>query len=215
MSQPEDAATKPAIRRYRGASSVERASQRREALLRAAIKIYGDAGFRNATVKAVCEAAGLTERYFYESFDNSEALLIAAYRLVSQRLIDELRLILATTKGTARQKGEAAIGYYFTLLQNDPKLARLFLVELSGVSQAVAWAQSQTQAAFASLLMQALTIEGQVPAERRNLIAHGIVGAIDSMALYWINQDYAQPIAQLIAAALDICHLPEPATKPI
>lgn len=212
MSQPDDTAAKPAIRRYRGASSAERASQRRDLLLRAAIKIYGDAGYRNATVKAVCEAAGLTERYFYESFENSEALLIAAYQLVSQRLLDELRVILATTKGSARQKGDAAIGYYFTLLQNDPKLARLFLVELSGVSQAVAAAQSQTQAAFANLLLQALTTDGQVPAERRNLIAHGIIGAIDSMALYWIGNEYAQPITQLIAAALDICHFPQPAS---
>lgn len=212
MSQPDDTAAKPAIRRYRGASSAERASQRRDLLLRAAIKIYGDAGYRNATVKAVCEAAGLTERYFYESFENSEALLIAAYQLVSQRLLDELRVILATTKGSARQKGDAAIGYYFTLLQNDPKLARLFLVELSGVSQAVAAAQSQTQAAFANLLLQALTTDGQVPAGRRNLIAHGIIGAIDSMALYWIGNEYAQPITQLIAAALDICHFPQPAS---
>lgn len=37
-------------------------------------------GYRNATVKAVCEAAGLTERYFYESFSNSEELLVASFQ---------------------------------------------------------------------------------------------------------------------------------------
>jgi AcrR family transcriptional regulator len=62
----------------RGVPLDARRAQRREALIRAAIEVYGARGFRNATVKAVCEAAGLTERYFYESFANGEALLVAA-----------------------------------------------------------------------------------------------------------------------------------------
>lgn len=64
-------------RRYRGADADERRAQRRDQLIAAAVQVYGERGYQNATVKAVCEAAGLTERYFYESFANSEALLLA------------------------------------------------------------------------------------------------------------------------------------------
>lgn len=54
--------TSPA-RTYRGVSQDERRAQRRSQLIGAAIQVYGERGYRQATVKAVCEAAGLTERY--------------------------------------------------------------------------------------------------------------------------------------------------------
>jgi AcrR family transcriptional regulator len=43
-------------------SQDERRAQRRSQLIAAAIQVYGEIGYRQATVKAVCEAAGLTER---------------------------------------------------------------------------------------------------------------------------------------------------------
>jgi AcrR family transcriptional regulator len=58
-------------RNYAGLSADERRLARRERLIEGAIRAYGELGYRNTTVKAVCEAAGLTERYFYESFANS------------------------------------------------------------------------------------------------------------------------------------------------
>jgi AcrR family transcriptional regulator len=193
------------IRRYRGTSIAERKTQRRDLLLRAAIRIYGETGYRNATVKAVCEAAGLTERYFYESFANSEALLIAAYERVNQQLIDEIGRVLSATTGASQEKGKAALGYYFSALRHDPKLARMFLIELSGVSPAVERAQSEAQNAFANLLLQALDPSGKLPMERRDLLAHGVVGAIASMALHWIGDNPTLPVEHLVVAALDIC----------
>src|ERR1700741_2572051 len=71
-------------RHYGGHSTEERRLARRERLIEAATRVYGELGYRNTTVKAVCEAAGLTERYFYESFANSEALLVAAFETVSR-----------------------------------------------------------------------------------------------------------------------------------
>ena len=73
-------------RNYAGLSADERRLARRERLIEGAIRAYGELGYRNTTVKAVCEAAGLTERYFYESFANSEALLVAAFDTVSRRV---------------------------------------------------------------------------------------------------------------------------------
>ncbi len=44
-------------RRYRGAEAEERRAQRRVQLIAAAVQVYGERGYQNATVKAVCEAA--------------------------------------------------------------------------------------------------------------------------------------------------------------
>src|SRR5262245_62037730 len=91
-------------RQYGGHSAEERRLARRERLIEAAIRVYGKVGYRTATVKAVCEAAELTERYFYESFASSEALLIAAFETVSYRLIDCLDRIRAEHTGTADER---------------------------------------------------------------------------------------------------------------
>ena len=73
-------------RTYKGASNEERRTERRQKLLDAAMKVYGAVGYHGATVKAICAEAGLTERYFYESFEKGEALLAAAYLAVMERL---------------------------------------------------------------------------------------------------------------------------------
>ena len=79
-------------RRYRGAEAEERRAQRRGQLIAAAVQVYGERGYQNATVKAVCKAAGLTERYFYESFANSEALLLASFQTVTDLLLQKIEL---------------------------------------------------------------------------------------------------------------------------
>ncbi|WP_453947740.1 hypothetical protein [Bradyrhizobium elkanii] len=59
-------------------------------------------------MKAICEAAELTERYFYESFANSEALLIAAYGHVVGHLHEEMTA--ARRSRRRRCRDEAARG---------------------------------------------------------------------------------------------------------
>ena len=81
----------PALTRsYRGQSQEQRRAERRARLIEGAIAVYGERGYHQATVKAVCEAAGLTERYFYESFANSEALLIDSYNTVTYGVLGEI-----------------------------------------------------------------------------------------------------------------------------
>ena len=92
-------------RNYAGLSADERRLARRERLIEGAIRAYGELGYRNTTVKAVCEAAGLTERYFYESFANSEALLVAAFETVSRRVFACLEEVPKENRGPAGDRG--------------------------------------------------------------------------------------------------------------
>src|SRR6185369_997497 len=114
-------------RQYGGHSAEERQLARRERLIEAAIRVYGEVGYRNATVKAVCEAAELTERYFYESFANSEALLIAAYLHVCDTLHADMAAAANTCAGDPEARITAALTLYFTRLREHPRPARVFL----------------------------------------------------------------------------------------
>lgn len=61
-------------RTFRGKTLDERRAERRRKLLDAALDLVAGGGWSAATMTAICQRAGLTERYFYESFRDRESL---------------------------------------------------------------------------------------------------------------------------------------------
>ncbi len=63
-------------RTFRGKTPDERRAERRARLLDAALDLIAGGGWGAATMTAICQRAGLTERYFYESFRDRESLYV-------------------------------------------------------------------------------------------------------------------------------------------
>ena len=192
-------------RRYRGAEAEERRAQRRAQLIAAAVQVYGERGYQNATVKAVCEAAGLTERYFYESFANSEALLLASFQTVTQRLLHTLLQAGEAAGNDGAQRALAMLRAYFGALQREPRSARVFLVEIRGVSKLVDGALADSLDEFGGLLAQAL-------------LTAGVAGGVVHLAVRWIRDGYSPEVDVVARTALQLAlvlaHAPEPAPEP-
>src|SRR6516225_11124270 len=87
---PSAKSAAPTARPYAGLAMEERVAARRARFIEAGIELFGTQGFRGATVRGVCAAAGLTDRYFYESFESLEALLVAAYRRLLETFAQRL-----------------------------------------------------------------------------------------------------------------------------
>lgn len=77
---------------WRGTSSRERADERRSRLIDACTEIVGGQGTGALAVRPVCSLAGVSPRKFYESFPDTDALLLATY----ERAVKEM---LAATSG--------------------------------------------------------------------------------------------------------------------
>ena len=193
-------------RNYGGHSTEERRLGRRERLIEAAIRVYGEVGYRNATVKAVCEAAGLTERYFYESFTNSQALLVAAFDDVSHRLIDRLDGIRAEHTGTAEERSHEVLRAYYQTLKDDPVGARLFVVEIARVGPAVDEVGAALLGEFGELLSRTLAPAAKTRQDGE-LVRAGAVGAVLQIAKVWIRSGYAKSVDAVAADALKICRV--------
>src|SRR4051812_6112024 len=187
-------------RNYAGLSADERRLARRERLIEGAIRAYGERGYRNATVKAVCEAAGLTERYFYESFANSEALLVASYRAVTAILLKALEEAGAATPGGAAERVRATLARYFQALKNDPQSARLFLVEIAGVSAELDRVFAASLEAFGALLERTFGAGSVDP-----LLRKAVVGGVIHLALDWVARGYRESVEAVADAALRLC----------
>lgn len=191
----------PPARPYRGVSQDDRRAQRRSQLIAAAIEVYGERGYRQATVKAVREAAGLTERYFYESFANSEDLLIASYNAVTWSVFREIRESGAAAGATRTERARAMLRAYFSALQRDPRSARVFLVEIRGVSRAVDKAFDTSLRAIGE---EVARIAGPEGGTADPLLQAGVVGGVIHIALRWIEDGYSPDIDSVTGSALQL-----------
>src|SRR6185437_6937996 len=68
----------------------DRQAERRDKLIHAAVQVAGRVGLDGASVAAICAEAGLTARYFYESFPTREAIFVEAYRAVQNELLHRI-----------------------------------------------------------------------------------------------------------------------------
>lgn len=78
MDPPDRRARGP--RTWAGDTPVGRRTARREALLKAGIALLGHPDGPSVTTRAVCRESKLTQRYFYESFQDYGSFVEAVYR---------------------------------------------------------------------------------------------------------------------------------------
>lgn len=186
-------------RRYRGSDVEERRAERRRLLIAAATEVYGRNGYRHAGVKQVCDAAGLTQRYFYESFSHSDELLIACYEQAAERVRD-LNMAAAESAGSdPMDRSRAMLRAYFQFLKDEPNLARLMLVDIRGISPDVDRAIERALHASSEDMTRALAQPGQ---HFNEMLQAGILGAVIHIALYWMAGGYAQPVEEVTETAL-------------
>jgi AcrR family transcriptional regulator len=191
-----------AERRWGARTGGERRAARRAAIMDAAIALYGEVGYRNTSVKAVCTAAGLTERYFYESFSNSEALLQACFLHVTQALMARMREAAGDDGRAPLERVRAGLLVYFTDLRKNPAAARVFLMEMSSVSPATAAVVSQSLDAFGQLLMDVLRGAEAGGLPYSPLLLRGVVGGGLHIAQAWIEGGYASSVQDAVEAAV-------------
>jgi AcrR family transcriptional regulator len=175
-------------RRYSGQSFEDRQADRRERLVRAAAVVAGRVGLEATSVAAICAEAGLTARYFYESFPSREAIFVEAYRSVQ----DELFARIAATTGTGDSTKRALTGF-FTAIQSQPGMARVFLIDLDDHGGAMRMASFEG----AKKIAKVLGLKAGHP-----LLQAGIIGAIVDIAKRWIESEFAEPVEKVVEIAL-------------
>jgi AcrR family transcriptional regulator len=171
-------------------------------LLEAGLVIFGTSGFHGATVKGICQQAGLTERYFYESFTNSEDLLCAVYAqvLATQRE----RMVTAIAAATPGQDAmiRAGLKAFFAFIQESPAAARVQFVEVLGVSPRVDQHYRQAVEHFAELLRSFATPSAPSPhGINLDVLSVGLVGAMVGIGSRWMLSGFAQPVDEIVATA--------------
>ncbi|MES1939519.1 TetR family transcriptional regulator [Salinisphaera sp. T5B8] len=192
-------------RAYGGRSLDERRSKRRAQLIDAGIAVYGREGFRGATVKSLCREAGLTERYFYESFRNSEALFAEVYRTLVQRLEEEVVAAIDSAPSDADATARAGLRVFFETMYHQPGTARILLIEIFGISGEIDRLYRETTQNFTRTLQTLVSnifVLGQDSGTDAGVLSTGLVGSTIHIAMYWTLNRYREPLDVVVESSL-------------
>jgi AcrR family transcriptional regulator len=180
------------IRPYRGVAADERVANRREALIDAALDVFAAEGWAALSARRVCERAGMTRRYFYESFDDVDALIGAAF----QRITGEVRsAVSATVAGGGAPLSDLvgrAVSAGLDVLASPPSKGR-FLAAAQSAGGSIAPYRARALDDLASIVEAVLATDrsdvGPVGSRDARIAALIVVGAILTIVDSWLGQE--------------------------
>jgi AcrR family transcriptional regulator len=182
---------------FKGVSADERRNDRRHRVVEAAYGIAGTEGADALGVGRVCRAAGLTKRYFYESFASLRELQSAvvdhAIAVMSER-VDPFRP--PRPSGPPQRWLAAFVG----ALVDDQCLARVLLTETRG------GALSPFRHQIIDVAVAGMAPPGSDAHEdlRGRLIAYAQIGTLSELCLAWHQGQLTMDRASLVEVLADL-----------
>ncbi len=199
---------------YAEKTAEERAGERRERLVEAALDAFAETGYPGTSVELICARAGVSTRSFYEHVANKEALLLALHDdLTARALAAAVAALAATDPDDLASRAYAGVRAYFDVVTSDARWARIAVVESVGVSREAERHREEAISRFADLIefeARRLGDAGLVPVRDHHLTAVALVGAINGLVNTWsttpdwadLVDDVVEVAAELIVAAI-------------
>lgn len=102
---------------------------RKDRIMDAALLIFAEKGFQNATITEISKKAGVSEATVYEYFGTKEDLLFAIPEKISNDTFEESSKVIPYIKGV-EGKIRAILLFYVQLYQSNPDYSALVLLQL-------------------------------------------------------------------------------------
>ncbi|MBD0860568.1 TetR/AcrR family transcriptional regulator [Gordonia sp. zg691] len=186
------------LRAYGGEGGDTRVARRRTSLIDAGLDLLGADDATTITVRGVCRRAGLTARYFYESFESVDQLVGVMY----DEVIEEIAQagIAAFSEGASmRSKVAGAVAAIVDLIDADRRKGRL-LFSQALLSPVIAAKRMESTALFASLTLQSTStiLDVHVGPDAAAGVAHYQVGGLSRLLAAWLEGDVALSKADVV-----------------
>lgn len=196
--------TPAAGRRYGGRTADERRVERREQLIQAGIELFGTVGFGATSIRAVLRESGLAERYFYESFDSLEALLVAVHEHIHVEVAQRTQAATEAAGTDVEARARAGLRAWVDTITTDPRWVKIKLQELGGsAGEEVRQFRRRALDTYASMLvaygpMDAARARGLHP----RALALAVLAAIESLLDAWAAGELPLTLDELIDHAI-------------
>lgn len=201
MSSPPP---KPQGRKYSGIAPEERARHRRASLLASALEQFGTCGYATVSIKQICQGAGLTERYFYESFTGREDCLAALYDDLAAAMRAATLTAIDSALPNIDDAAAAGLAAFIGYLSSDPRRARVVLIEVVGVSPAMEQRRHRVLRDFVDTVLAVWAAESRPPGRRQRLTATALVGGVNHLLVDWLMDECRDDPADLVTVCADL-----------
>ena len=186
----------PSRASWAGIPAEDRRADRRRALVDAGFELLASEGWTGLTVRAVCQEARLNPRYFYESFEDLDALAVAVYDQVVGELAVEVGEAQAVAPRDARSQLEATIDRTVRFVDEDRRRGRVLYVEALG-SEAL----NRRRLDAGHDLVESL---GRAGGDAGRIGAAVVVGGFTELLVAWLDGRIDVPRAQLVDDATTV-----------
>src|SRR6266436_10369936 len=166
-----------------------RQNDKRARILEAAIKVFAERGFHSATVAEIARVAGVADGTIYLYFKGKDDLLLRLFDEKMTELLGDAKAAVAR-EHTAPDKLRRFIQLHLALVERNPDLASVLIVELRQSAQFLKAADRQKLAAYVDLIAEVVRAGQESGELDRNIspatVKRAIFGALDELALGWL-----------------------------
>ena len=192
------------VRPYRGVEAADRVAERRRRFLEAGLDILGSApDLSELTVRGICRQAGVTVRYFYESFTDKDDFVGQIFDWVIADIAATTQA--AVTAAPLKEHSRAGIANIVRTVAADTRVGRLlFSSQVS--NPVVIRKRAESFALMAMLTFQHVGTLGARNNARTRAASHFVVGGVSQTITAWLSGDITLDADQLVdrlAAILD------------
>ena len=182
-------------------------ADKREAILRAAIKVFARRGYFNSKVADIAKEAGIADGTVYLYFKSKDEILHSIFDRAMEEFIAEGKREIAEIKG-ADQRLRRIAQLHLEKLGADRDLAVVFQVELRGSTKFMEEFSGGGFAEYLDIIRRTIA-EGQKSgvfrADLKPLTTAKILyGALDEMVTNWVLSKRAYPLARMADEVLNV-----------
>ena len=196
-----------AARRTAVAKSSPAAGDKRDAILRAAIKVFARNGYFQSQVADVARVAGVAAGTVYLYFTSKDDLLASIFERTMSDAIAEGKAALAEVADPAERLRRIAV-LHLERLGRDRDLAVVVQVELRQSIKFMERFSSTHLQDYLAIIRRAIADGQQAGAFRRdvdaNLAAKALFGALDEMATNWMLSRRRYALADMAGPVVDL-----------
>jgi TetR/AcrR family fatty acid metabolism transcriptional regulator len=183
-------------------------NEKYEAILKAAVKVIGQAGYHNAPISKIAREAGVADGTVYLYFKNKEDILISILRETIGTIVDRIQEELKLAKGDASESLKRLITVYFEIFGGDPDLAMFTQVHLRQSNAEMRKQIGDIIRPYYQIIDQiiAMGIESGVFRENmdRRIARRMIFGTMDETVTAWILTGAKYDLQSLIIPVYDV-----------
>jgi TetR/AcrR family fatty acid metabolism transcriptional regulator len=175
-------------------------SDKRAAILRAAIKVFAEKGYFSSKVADIAGAAGIADGTVYLYFKSKDEILHSIFDRAMAEFIDEGKRQIATIEGPIDRLLRIS-QLHLEKLGGDRDLAVVFQVELRGSTKFMQEFSAAGFGEYLDIIRETIACgqsAGLIRSDIKPIVAAKILyGALDEMVTNWILSKRSYPLAPM------------------